>query len=106
MTPRTAHAWEEIPCFASSYDGCSRCACVLVVLSMLLFVWLRSLPGGPVSAILGERQTPERRAALEAALGLDEPICRPVPEVHGARAPGHFGISTKVLPGEDASRSS
>ncbi len=31
---------------------------VLLVLSLLLFVWLRSLPGGPVSALLGERCTP------------------------------------------------
>ena len=30
---------------------------VLLVLSLLVFVWLRSLPGGPVSALLGERQT-------------------------------------------------
>ena len=47
---------------------------VLLVLSLLLFFWLRALPGGPVSAILGERATPSRRAALEAALGLDQPI--------------------------------
>lgn len=31
---------------------------VVLVLSLLLFMWLRSLPGGPVSAILGERATP------------------------------------------------
>jgi peptide/nickel transport system permease protein len=33
-------------------------------LSILLFIWLRRLPGGPETAILGERGTP----------GLDEPI--------------------------------
>ncbi len=47
---------------------------VVLILSVLVFVWLRSLPGGPVSALLGERGTPERRAALEEALGLDEPL--------------------------------
>ena len=31
---------------------------VVFVLSLLVFVWLRSLPGGPVSAILGERRPP------------------------------------------------
>ena len=42
---------------------------VVLILSVLVFVWLRSLPGGPVSALLGERGTPERRAALEKHWG-------------------------------------
>ena len=42
----------------------------LFVLSVLLFAWLRSLPGGPVSALLGERGTEASRAALTAALGM------------------------------------
>jgi peptide/nickel transport system permease protein len=75
---------------------------VIIVLSMLIFVWLRSLPGGPVSAMLGERQTPERRAALEAALGLDEPLPVQYLRFVERAARGEFGTSTKVLPGEDA----
>ncbi|MGC5054923.1 ABC transporter permease [Micromonospora sp. DT48] len=43
-------------------------------LSILLFIWLRRLPGGPETAILGERGTPEMRAAIRQNLGLDEPI--------------------------------
>ncbi len=43
-------------------------------LSVLLFIWLRRLPGGPETAILGERGTPETRAAIRRNLGLDEPI--------------------------------
>lgn len=43
-------------------------------LSILLFIWLRRLPGGPETAILGERGTPELRAQIRASLGLDEPI--------------------------------
>jgi peptide/nickel transport system permease protein len=43
-------------------------------LSVLLFIWLHKLPGGPESAILGERATPEMRAAIRENLGLDEPI--------------------------------
>jgi peptide/nickel transport system permease protein len=46
----------------------------LLGLSLLLFVWLRSLPGGPETALLGERGTPEARAAVRARLGLDEPV--------------------------------
>jgi peptide/nickel transport system permease protein len=75
---------------------------VVLVLSMLLFAWLRSLPGGPVSAILGERQTPERREALEAALGLDQPLPVQYQKFLQRVVQGDFGVSTKVLPGEDA----
>lgn len=75
---------------------------VLVVLSMLMFVWLRSLPGGTVSAILGERATPSRRAALEQALGLDQPIYVQYLKFMQRAVQGEFGASTGVLPGEDA----
>ena len=75
---------------------------VVVVLSMLVFGWLRSLPGGPVSAMLGERQTPARRAALEAALGLDQPLPVQYAKFMERAVHGNFGVSTKVLPGEDA----
>src|SRR3954447_20969480 len=46
----------------------------LIVLSALLFGWLRSLPGGPIDALLGDKATPEKRALLRQALGYDEPI--------------------------------
>ena len=75
---------------------------VVLVLSALVFAWLRSLPGGPVSAILGERQTPERRAALEAALGLDQPLPVQYLKFLERAVHGNFGVSTKVFPGEDA----
>ena len=75
---------------------------VVIVLSMLVFLWLRSLPGGPVSAILGERQTPERVAALEKALGLDQPLYVQYLKFIERAVHGNFGVSTKVLPGEDA----
>ena len=75
---------------------------VVIVLSMLVFAWLRSLPGGPISAMLGERQTPDRRAALEAALGLDQPIPVQYLKFMQRAVQGDFGVSTKVLPGEDA----
>src|SRR5262245_65223014 len=43
-------------------------------LSILLFIWLHRLPGGPETAILGERGTPELRAQIRRSMGLDEPI--------------------------------
>ncbi len=75
---------------------------VLMVLSLLIFVWLKALPGGTVSAMLGERQTTENRAALEAALGLDQPIYVQYLKFLERAVHGDFGASTKVLPGEDA----
>ncbi len=75
---------------------------VVVVLSLLLFLWLRSLPGGTVSAILGERATPETRAALSAALGLDDPIHVQYLKFVQRALQGNFGASTAVLPGRDA----
>jgi peptide/nickel transport system permease protein len=75
---------------------------VVIVLSLLLFLWLRSLPGGTVSAILGERATPETRAALSAALGLDEPIHVQYIKFVQRALQGNFGASTAVLPGRDA----
>jgi peptide/nickel transport system permease protein len=43
-------------------------------LSILLFIWLHRLPGGPETALLGERGTPESRAQIRENLGLNEPL--------------------------------
>jgi len=37
---------------------------ILLGLSILLFAWLRLLPGGPASALLGERATPETKIII------------------------------------------
>jgi peptide/nickel transport system permease protein len=47
---------------------------ILLGLSILVFVWIRALPGGPAQALLGERATPETVAAIEHQYGLDEPV--------------------------------
>jgi len=75
---------------------------VVFVLSLLLFFWLRSLPGGVVSAILGERATPATRAALTEAFGLDQPVYVQYLKFLQRAARGEFGASTAVLPGRDA----
>lgn len=46
----------------------------LFVLSILVFAWLRLLPGGPATALLGDKATPERVAAMNEVLGLDDPL--------------------------------
>jgi peptide/nickel transport system permease protein len=47
---------------------------ILVGLSILVFFWIRALPGGPAAALLGERATPEAVAAIRHQYGLDKPI--------------------------------
>jgi peptide/nickel transport system permease protein len=47
---------------------------ILIGLSILVFLWIRALPGGPAQALLGERATPEAVAQIERQYGLDEPI--------------------------------
>ncbi|TCP54218.1 peptide/nickel transport system permease protein [Tamaricihabitans halophyticus] len=66
----------------------------LIVLSILIFAWLRALPGGPATAMLGDRWTPEREAQLNAALGLDQPIWVQYWKFLGRAITGDFGNST------------
>jgi peptide/nickel transport system permease protein len=47
---------------------------ILLGLSILVFLWIRALPGGPAQALLGERLTPEARAEIERQYGLDRPL--------------------------------
>ena len=46
----------------------------LLGLSVLLFSWVRALPGGPAAALLGERATPEAIARINALYGFDQPL--------------------------------
>ena len=73
---------------------------VVFVLSLLLFLWLRSLPGGTVSAILGERATPARRAALDQGARPRPAHLRAVLAVPQARRRGASSASPPAcLPG-------
>jgi peptide/nickel transport system permease protein len=47
---------------------------ILLGLSILVFIWIRALPGGPAEALLGERATPEAVAQIEREYGLDDPV--------------------------------
>lgn len=47
---------------------------ILLGLSILVFLFVRALPGGPETALLGERATPERIAQVREAYGLDRPL--------------------------------
>src|SRR3712207_5268727 len=47
---------------------------ILLGLSLLLFLWVRALPGSPAESLLGERATPELVAQYRERYGLDEPL--------------------------------
>ncbi len=47
---------------------------ILLGISILLFIWVRALPGGPATALLGERATPERIAEVNRVYGFDRPL--------------------------------
>jgi peptide/nickel transport system permease protein len=47
---------------------------ILIGVSLLVFGWIRALPGSPAEALLGEHATPEAIASLRHQYGLDQPI--------------------------------
>ncbi|OMH36704.1 ABC transporter permease [Tersicoccus sp. Bi-70] len=65
----------------------------LIGLSILLFAWVRSLPGGPATALLGDRATPEAVAQINAAYGFDRPILEQYLTYVGKLLSGDFGTS-------------
>jgi peptide/nickel transport system permease protein len=68
----------------------------LAGLSILLFIWLRALPGGPEVALLGERATPEAQAVIRERLGLDEPILVQYARYMRQVLQLDFGVSTQT----------
>jgi peptide/nickel transport system permease protein len=47
---------------------------ILLGVSILIFFWIRALPGNPASALLGERATPQLVKQYKERYGLDEPL--------------------------------
>jgi peptide/nickel transport system permease protein len=47
---------------------------ILIGLSILVFLWIRALPGGPAQSLLGERATESTVREIEEQYGLDDPI--------------------------------
>src|SRR5512134_988293 len=47
---------------------------VMIGVSIVVFVFIRLLPGDPATAILGQHATAQRIADMREALGLDKPL--------------------------------
>jgi peptide/nickel transport system permease protein len=69
---------------------------ILLGLSVLLFAWLRALPGGPAQAALGERATPEAIAQYNELFGLDEPLIVQYLRFLGRAGRLDFGTSART----------
>jgi peptide/nickel transport system permease protein len=66
---------------------------ILIGLSLLVFFWIRALPGSPATALLGERATPAAIEAINKQYGLDKPIYEQYFAYVKQTAGGNFGTS-------------
>jgi len=66
---------------------------ILIGLSILVFVWIRALPGDPAEALLGERATPEAVQRTRELYGLDRPVWQQYLSYVGSVAQLDFGQS-------------
>ena len=66
---------------------------VLVGLSIMLFAWVRALPGDPARSLLGERATPEGIERVNEAYGFDKPVLQQYLLYVKALLQGDFGSS-------------
>jgi peptide/nickel transport system permease protein len=66
---------------------------ILFGLSILVFFWVRALPGSPISSLLGERATPQLIQQYKDRYGLDEPVYKQYVKQLRAWAHADFGTS-------------
>jgi peptide/nickel transport system permease protein len=66
---------------------------ILIGLSILVFFWIRALPGNPATALLGERATPAAIAAIEEQYGLNDAFYVQYWRFAQQRLKGDFGTS-------------
>jgi peptide/nickel transport system permease protein len=66
---------------------------ILFGVSLLIFFWIRALPGGPAESLLGERATPALVAAYRKQYGLDKPVYTQYWAYLKTTAQGDLGVS-------------
>lgn len=69
---------------------------VLFGLSVLLFAWVRALPGDPARALLGEKATPASIAQVTEQYGFDKPLLTQYLTYSGRLLRGDFGESPRT----------
>ena len=78
-------------CASTSSGGCSQIVPTVLMITLVVFVMMRSIPGDPVVALLGDAYTEEDAIKVREAYGLDQPVL--VQYAHLARQarPGRLG---------------
>jgi peptide/nickel transport system permease protein len=66
---------------------------ILLGVSLLIFFWIRALPGSPAEALLGERATPQLVHQLRERYGLDKPVYRQYFSYLRTTIGGDLGVS-------------
>ena len=66
---------------------------ILLGVSILIFFWVRALPGSPADALLGERATPKLVQQYRHLYGFDRPIYVQYWKYLGTLAHGDLGVS-------------
>jgi peptide/nickel transport system permease protein len=66
---------------------------ILLGVSLLIFFWIRALPGSPAEALLGERATPALVKAYRHEYGLDKPVYVQYWKYLKTTASGDMGVS-------------
>ena len=64
---------------------------VLLGVSMLVFGFVRMIPGDPATVMLGERATPENVARVREQLGLNKPVYEQYLDFPGQRVARRSG---------------
>ena len=66
---------------------------ILLGVSLLIFFWIRALPGSPAESLLGERATPALVQAYRHRYGLDQPVYKQYWDYLKTTASGDLGVS-------------
>jgi len=66
---------------------------ILIGLSILVFFWIRALPGSPATTLLGERATQEQIEAINEQYGLNDPLPQQYLRYVRTTLSGDFGDS-------------
>jgi len=66
---------------------------ILFGVSLLIFFWIRALPGSPAESLLGERATPQLVQAYRHRYGLDQPIYKQYWAYLKTTLQGDLGVS-------------
>ena len=68
-------------------------AAIMLLVTVLVFLVIRLIPGNPAQQVLGQRATPRAVAALERELGLDRPLLDQLGGYFGGLLRGNLGHS-------------